>query len=247
MPPLKLVVNNRHCIKSAIACLSEDIYRKKKHPKDLLHGFYMFTFARDMDNTMEQLQVIQSKIYEIRGQRVMLDFDLAELYGTETSQLKRAVRRNIERFPEDFMFQLTKEEANYLMSNRVCQIGTPQYNYSAYTPFAFTEQGVAMLSSVLRSDTAIKININIMRAFVTVRQYLTSTNNPIKEIEELKQRMKALEQGSEDTIAAINDLSEDTRRELDDIYLALSQLADKQKHTTTERKPIGFAAYDKKE
>ena len=194
---------------------------------------------------MEQLQVIQSKIYEIRGQRVMLDFDLAELYGTETSQLKRAVRRNIERFPEDFMFQLTKEEANYLMSNRVCQTGTPHYNYSAYTPFAFTEQGVAMLSSVLRSDTAIKINISIMRAFVTVRQYLVSANTPIKEIEELKQRMKALEQGSEETIAAINDLSEDTRRELDDIYLALSQLADKQKRTTIDRKPIGFAAYDK--
>ncbi len=196
---------------------------------------------------MEQLQVIQNKIYEIRGQRVMLDFDLAELYGTETSQLKRAVRRNIERFPEDFMFQLTKEEANHLMLNRVCQTGTPQYNYSAYAPFAFTEQGVAMLSSVLRSDTAIKINISIMRAFVTVRQYLTSANDTIKEIEELKQRMKALEQGSEDTIAAINDLSEDTRRELDDIYLALSQLADKQKQVPTDRKPIGFMAYGKEE
>lgn len=194
---------------------------------------------------MEQLQIIQNKIYEIRGQRVMLDFDLAELYGTETSQLKRAVRRNIERFPEDFMFKLTKEEANLLMSNRVCQIGTPQYNYSAYTPFAFTEQGVAMLSSVLRSDTAIKINISIMRAFVSVRQYLTSANGTIKEIEELKQRMKVLEQGNEDTLSAINDLSEDTRRELDDIYLALSQLADKQKQAPIDRRPIGFMAYGK--
>ncbi len=112
-------------------------------------------------------------------------------------------------------------------------------------PFAFTEQGVAMLSSVLNNETAIEININIMRAFVTVRQYLTSANGTIKEIEELKQRMKALEQGSEDTIAAINDLSEDTRRELDDIYLALSQLADKQKQAPTDRKPIGFTEYDK--
>lgn len=112
-----------------------------------------------------------------------------------------------------------------------------------YMPFAFTEQGVAMLSSVLNNETAIEININIMRAFVTVRQYLTSANGTIKEIEELKQRMKALEQGSEDTIAAINDLSEDTRRELDDIYLALSQLADKQKQAPIDRKPIGFAAY----
>ena len=114
-----------------------------------------------------------------------------------------------------------------------------------YMPFAFTEQGVAMLSSVLNNETAIEININIMRAFVTVRQYLTSANGTIKEIEELKKRMKALEQGSEDTIAAINGLSEDTRRELDDIYLALSQLADKQKQTPIDRKPIGFAVYGK--
>ena len=191
---------------------------------------------------MNQLQVIQSKIYEIRGQRVMLDFDLAELYGTETRVLKQAVKRNIKRFPSDFMFELTKEELYSLRSQFVT---SNKRGGTRYMPFAFTEQGVAMLSSVLNNETAIEININIMRAFVTVRQYLTSTNNPIKEIEELKQRMKALEQGSEDTIAAINDLSEDTRRELDDIYLALSQLADKQKRTTTDRKPIGFAAYDK--
>lgn len=116
-----------------------------------------------------------------------------------------------------------------------------------YMPFAFTEQGVAMLSSVLNNETAIEININIMRAFVTVRQYLTSANGTIKEIEELKQRMKALEQGNEDTLSAINDLSEDTRRELDDIYLALSQLADKQKQAPTDRRPIGFMAYGKEE
>lgn len=85
-----------------------------------------------------ELQIIQNKIYEIRGQQVMLDFDLAELYVTETRLLKRAVRRNIERFPEDFMFELTKEEANALLSIRVSQNGTPQYNFSTYTPFAFT-------------------------------------------------------------------------------------------------------------
>ena len=193
---------------------------------------------------MDQLQVIQNKIYEIRGQRVILDFDLAELYGTETRVLKQAVKRNIKRFPLDFMFELTKEELYSLRSQFVT---SNKRGGTRYMPFAFTEQGVAMLSSVLNNETAIEINISIMRAFVTVRQYLATANNPIKEIEELKQRMKALEQGSEDTIAAINDLSEDTRRELDDIYLALSQLADKQKHTTTDRKPIGFAAYDKEE
>ena len=85
-----------------------------------------------------ELQIIQNKIYEIRGQQVMLDFDLAELYVTETRLLKRAVRRNIERFPEDFMFELTKEEANALLFIRVSQNGTPQYNFSTYTPFAFT-------------------------------------------------------------------------------------------------------------
>lgn len=193
---------------------------------------------------MDQLQVIQNKIYEIRGQRVMLDFDLAELYGTETRVLKQAVKRNIKRFPSDFMFELTKEELYSLRSQFVT---SNKRGGTRYMPFAFTEQGVAMLSSVLNNETAIEININIMRAFVTVRQYLVTANNPIKEIEELKQRMKALEQGSEDTIAAINDLSEDTRRELDDIYLVLSQLADKQKRTNTERKPIGFTAYDRKD
>lgn len=210
---------------------------------------------------MEQLQIIQNKIYEIRGVKVMLDFDLAELYATETRLLKRAVRRNIDRFPNDFMFELTKEEANSLISSRVSQSGTPQYNFSAYAPFAFTEQGVAMLSSVLRSDIAIKVNINIMRAFVSIRQYVLTSDVRNKEIDELKQRIQELEnQGSkafaminrigDETLEAINDLSEDTRKELDDIYLALSQLADKQKliNKNTERKPIGFIHYkDKKE
>ena len=190
-----------------------------------------------------ELQTIQKKIYEIRGKQVMLDFDLALLYGVETSQLKRSVRRNIERFEgEDFMFEVTKEELSR------CQIGTLNKGRGSnikYLPFAFTELGVAMLSSVLHSAAAIEINRSIMRAFVTVRQYLSIVSNQIKEIEELKQRMKALEEGTEDTIAAINDLSEDTRKELDDIYLALSQLADKQKQITkkNERKLIGFVQY----
>lgn len=186
-----------------------------------------------------ELQVIQNKIYEVRGQKVMLDFDLAELYGSETKRLKEAVRRNLKRFPSDFMFELTKEEFESLRS----QIASSnKRGGTRYMPFAFTEQGVAMLSSVLNSESAIEINISIMRAFVTVRQYLYSTT---KEIEELKQRMKMLEEGNEDTIAAVNDLSEDTRKELDDIYLALSQLAEKQKHVNkqTERRPIGFAHY----
>ena len=193
-----------------------------------------------------ELQVIQNKIYEIRGQKVMLDFDLAELYGSDTKRLKEAVRRNLKRFPCDFMFELTKEEFTSLRS----QIASSNKRGGMrYMPFAFTEQGVAMLSSVLNSESAIEINISIMRAFVTVRQYLSSINSTVKEIEELKRRMKMLEEGSEDTIAAVNDLSEDTRKELDDIYLALSQLADKQKQINkqTERRPIGFARNPKQE
>ena len=185
-----------------------------------------------------ELQVIQSKIYEIRGSKVMLDFDLAKLYSTETSLLKRAVRRNMERFPEDFMFQLTKEEANNLYSSGVFQTGIPQYNFSAYAPFAFTEQGVAMLSSVLRSSIAVKVNINIMRAFVSVRQFVLTNESNTKEIEYLKHRMEELEhQGvkafamierlGQETLETINDLSEDNRKEFDNVYLALSQLADK--------------------
>ena len=187
---------------------------------------------------MNELQVIQSKIYEIRGSKVMLDFDLAKLYSTETSLLKRAVRRNMERFPEDFMFQLTKEEANNLYSSGVFQTGIPQYNFSAYAPFAFTEQGVAMLSSVLRSSIAVKVNINIMRAFVSVRQFVLTNESNTKEIEYLKHRIEELEhQGvkafamierlGEETLETINDLSEDNRKEFDNVYLALSQLADK--------------------
>ena len=190
-------------------------------------------------------QVIQNKIYEIRGQRVMLDFDLAELYGIETKNLKKAVRRNLERFPSDFMFELNNSEFNSLKNSMKFQNGTSRQGGIAYAPFAFTEQGVAMLSSVLRSTTAIEINIRIMRAFVAVRQYLYANQQMSQEIENLKHRLKVLEQGSEDTLEAINELSEDTRRELDNIYLALSQLADKQKDSnkTRGRKPIGFREY----
>lgn len=185
-----------------------------------------------------ELQIIQNKIYEIRGQKVMLDFDLAALYGVETGQLKRSVRRNIERFEgEDFMFEVTREELSR------CQIGILNEGRGGnikYLPFAFTELGVAMLSSVLHSTTAIDINRNIMRAFVSIRQYVLASDTKNQEIDELRQRIQELEsQGSkafvminqigEETLEAINDLSEDTRKELDSIYLALSELADKEK------------------
>lgn len=191
---------------------------------------------------MEQLQLIQSKIYEVRGQKVMLDFDLAEMYGIETRVLKQAVRRNLKRFEgEDFMFELTKEE---LSRSQIVTLNKGRGGNIKYMPFAFGELGVAMLSSILNSDAAIEINRSIMRAFVSVRQYLSVATSTVQEIEELKKRMKTLEEGSEDTMAAVNDLSEDTRKELDDIYLALSQLADKQKlnEKKAERRPVGYLA-----
>lgn len=171
-----------------------------------------------------ELSVIQSKIYEIRGQRVMLDFDLAEMYGVETRILKQAVRRNIRRFPEDFMFELTNREVDFLRS----QIVISHSLSTGYTPFAFLEQGVAMLSSVLRSDKAIEINISIMRAFVAVRTYIAQHAPLSKEIEDLWK--------------AINDLSEENQKEFDDIYLALAELAAKQKQITQTpaKRVIGF-------
>lgn len=114
-----------------------------------------------------ELQKIQNKIYTVRNQNVMLDFDLAVLYDVETRVLKQAVRRNPDRFPEDFMFELTRDEFNNLTSQNVIS----SHGGMRYLPFAFTEQGVAMLSSVLRSKKAIVINISIMRAFVYIRQY----------------------------------------------------------------------------
>lgn len=133
-----------------------------------------------------QLTTIQAKIHEIRGQKVMLDFDLAEMYGTETAQLKRAVRRNIERFDgEDFMFELTSEELSR------CQFGILNKGRGGnikYLPFAFTELGVSMLSSVLNSKTAIEINRNIMRAFVFIRQYALSHNDLTTKLLELESK-----------------------------------------------------------
>ncbi|RGX87848.1 ORF6N domain-containing protein [Bacteroides intestinalis] len=142
---------------------------------------------------MDDLIIIDNKIYEIRGQKVMLDFDLAEMYEIETKYLKQMVRRNAERFPEDFMFQLSNEEVNCLISSLRLQIAISNKGGTRYSPFAFTEQGVAMLSGILRSPKAIEVNINIMRAFVRMRQYLLS-HVPKQELEELRKRIEYLEE-----------------------------------------------------
>ena len=178
---------------------------------------------------------IQNKIYEIRGQRVMFDFDLAEMYQVETKNLNLSVKRNMRRFPSDFMFQLTREEWNDLR----LQIETSKRGGRRYMPYAFTEQGVAMLSGLLNSDIAIDVNIDVMRAFVAVRNVLAAAK-ATNALPDLIKRIKALEEISEETLAAINDLSEDTRKEFDDIYIAMSELSDRHKELSKPRAKIGF-------
>jgi phage regulator Rha-like protein len=137
------------------------------------------------DRSLIPLERIERSILLIRGQKVMLDADLAALYGVETKQLVRAVKRNIFRFPDDFMFQLSKDESKNLR----CHFGTSsQRGGRRYPPYAFTEQGVAMLSSVLNSERAIKVNIEIMRAFVRLRQILAQNKELAKRLDELEKK-----------------------------------------------------------
>ena len=192
---------------------------------------------------MNDITVIQNKIYEIRGLRVMLDFDLAALYQVETKRLKEAVRRNIERLEGDeFMFELTEKEYADLRS----QIATSSWGGRRYQPFAFTELGVAMLSSVLRSNTAILVNRAIMKAFVAMRNYIATTTTLTAELSEIRAKLALLERTDEDNAEAINDLSEDMRRELDNIYEAIAALSIKTPQARKQPRPIGFKKPDTK-
>jgi hypothetical protein len=230
---------------------------------------------------MNELETIRSRIHEIRGARVMLDFDLAQMYGVETRVLNQAVKRNIERFPEDFMFQLTKGEWEILRSQIVTanltenqtddalrsQIATiksgdnqedevlisqivtskpvEKRGGTQKLPYAFTEQGVAMLSSVLRSPLAIQVNIGIMRAFVEMRHALTAVALPAKVeelergIEDLRRRVDAIMVSQDEILADQNDINESTRAQLDAISTALVEL---QSNGTSDkpRRRIGF-------
>ncbi|MGA3052267.1 MAG: ORF6N domain-containing protein [Chitinispirillaceae bacterium] len=148
-------------------------------------------------------EVIENKIHVIRGKKVMLDRDLAELYDVETSQLKRAVRRNIYRFPEDFLFELTKEE----YENLRCQFGTLRWGeHAKYLPFAFTENGVAMLSSVLNSKRAILVNIQIMRAFVRMKNLVADNADLRKAIEHIEKRLDVHDQQIKIAFAALKSI-----------------------------------------
>ena len=176
---------------------------------------------------MVDLQRIQSKIYEIRGHKVMINRDLAELYQVTTGNLNKSVQRNIKRFPSDFMFQLTKEEFDQLKTNLIFQNGISNWGGTRKLPYAFTEQGPAMLSGISNSDTAIQVNINIMRAFVAMRRLIS--NPPVDKNAELREEMKKLKDYMEEIFADQNDINEDTRMQLELINQTLAELQVHQK------------------
>jgi len=159
-----------------------------------------------------ELEVIQNKIFEIRGCKVMLDFDLALLYSVETKVLKQAVRRNVNRFPEDFMFELSSPEYEILRS----QFGTlKQGEHSKYLPMAFTEQGVAMLSSVLNSPAAIRVNIQIIRVFTKIREVLTETLNVKLEIEHIKTKLMNHDKNIELVFSYLDEMMENQDKKVE--------------------------------
>ena len=191
------------------------------------------------------IQIIQNKIYEIRGRRVMLDFDLANLYQVETKRLKESVRRNIERIEgEDFMFELSEEEYNVLKDRLRSQIASLEIDgkgkYPKYSPFAFTEEGVAMLSGVLRSSVAVQVNRAIMRAFVAMNNYLIQVSQYSAELAELRSRLLLVEREVRENLEAMNDLSEDVRRDFDTVFEAIGALSVKLPEARKPAQKIGF-------
>ena len=195
------------------------------------------------ENILPSDNPIHDIIYDIRGVRVMLDYDLASMYEVDVSQLKRQVRRNIDRFPEDFMFELTSEEVSALRcQNGILKTGRGQH--SKYLPFAFTEEGVAMLSGVLRSKVAVQVNINIMRAFVAVRQAIAALQSSELRYEQISRKVDQLNAHVEEILHNqdnINQLQSQFNNEvalqIEVINDALDQLREKKEEPDN---PIGF-------
>jgi hypothetical protein len=211
---------------------------------------------------MDALEPIKRKIYEIRGRRVMLDSDLAALYCVETKNLNRSVKRNIDRFPDDFMFQLTKEEydsircQNFTLKseNTDSQIITVSRSviinkggrgqHSKYLPFAFTREGIAMLSGLLRSEVAIQANISIMRAFFQMQEALVIVSNTQLQLEQIRSEIKQLRTDMNDSLADQNEINEMTRAQLDAISDVLTDL--QSQGGTVALPEIGYSAIQKR-
>ena len=166
-------------------------------------------------------QKILNKIYVVRGEKVMVDKDLAEMYGVETKQLKRQVKRNIDRFPKDFMFQLTKKEFEILRS----QIGTSSWGGTRYLPMAFSEQGIAMLSSILNSKTAIEVNIRVIRVFTKLREYALTHKEILFQLAKLEKEVKG------------------NSKDIENIFMVMKELLEKHS-APPKRNRIGYKQYD---
>lgn len=189
---------------------------------------------------------VQQMIKEIRGEKVILDNDLAKLYGVETKVLNQAVRRNLERFPADFMFQLTDRERNMISWSQIVTLENKQGRNIKYAPYAFTEGGVAMLSGILRSPIAIKVNIQIMRAFVYMKNAVLAINQSSLRQDKLELEISGLKSYVEDILRDQNDINEEMNAQMEAINQSLIELnvqveALKGKPKPTCR-PIGYEA-----
>ena len=187
---------------------------------------------------------IQSRIYEVRGVKVMIDSDLAVLYQVNARALRQAVRRNIDKFPADFMFRLTKEESKQMISTRVSQNVIPQgYNTGGGDIFAFTEHGVLTLSSVLRSDVATRIGISLVRAFVSMRQALQRMSDSNLQIENIRKELIIQQQYIEEILRDQNDTNEEVQAQLDAISQSLNELQMKVEMKPSKRAIVkGFSS-----
>ena len=187
-------------------------------------------------NALEKMR-IEALIYEVRGQRVIFDYQLAALYGVETKNLKRTVKANISRFPSDFMFELTKEEFEVL---RCRNFTSKNRGGTRYMPYAFTQEGVAMLSGLLRSEVAVKANIYIMRAFVRMRSALASVDKLSMDIVEMRHQISELNHYMEDVLRDQNDINEETMMQLQLINESLAEMQAEKISSKTDTKRIGF-------
>lgn len=194
---------------------------------------------------MDALEPIKQKIYEIRGRRVMLDKDLADLYKVTTGNLNKAVKRNTKRFPSDFMFQLNNAEFEELKANLIFQNGTSSWGGTRKLPFAFTREGIAMLSGLLRSEVAVQANINIMRAFFQMQEALLIVSNTQLQLEQIRAEIKQLRTDMNDTLADQNEINESTRAQLDAICDALTELQN-QGQDPLSLPEIGYTAIQKR-
>lgn len=225
------------------------------YTKNLEETRKVCTFALNIrKEEMESAEIItstdfiKSKIFEVRGRRVMIDSDLASMYGVETKNLKRAVRNNIERFPDDFMFELTKQEYDSLRCN-FFTIKNGRGQHSKYLPYAFTQEGIAMLSGLLRTPIAIQVNINIMRVFFQLRQALIRVNDTDLQLEQIHKELQQMKVDFDETLRNQNEINEMLGKEQDFISdqielindaIARLQIEFNEKKKESKRKPIGF-------